>query len=297
MYGTREPFDYSMCPRCGTLHLLNPPIAWGRYYPDDSYYSMQLNGFQDVSTTSLRRLAFVEFLLRMPRIPSGGYSLRRTPQWARWFRGLGLRRDSLILDVGCGAGRLLHLMAADGFTRLRGVDPFVDASYSYRNGVKILRGEISDIEDRFDLVMFNHSFEHMDDPSEVLEIVGRIVKPGGAVLIRIPVADSWAFREYGADWIGLDAPRHQYIFTSTSLQLLAERRGYRIADVFFDSTGLQFWGSELYRQDSPLFPAGDLSHPADRFDAVQMNAFARRSMALNAQGEGDQAGFILRRPA
>jgi hypothetical protein len=106
----------------------------------------------------------------------------------------------------------------------------------------------------------------------------------------VPVAGTLAWRRYGADWVGLDAPRHQFVPTVRSMHLLADRAGLRVERVFFDSHALQFWGSERYRADLPLH-AGGAAPARGRALRDQHNA-ARR---LNRLGDGDSAGFVLRR--
>lgn len=55
--------------------------------------------------------------------------------------------------------------------------------------------------------MFHHSFEHIADPFETLCSVRRLLS-SGTCLIRIPIVDSWAWENYGVNWIQIDAPRH-----------------------------------------------------------------------------------------
>src|SRR5690606_13809129 len=114
--------------------------------------------------------------------------------------------------------------------------------------------------------------------------------------IRVPVADSWAWRHYGTDWVQLDAPRHLFLHTRRSLDLLAADAGLVVERVADDSGAFQFWGSEQYRRDIPLRdPRSYAVNPrASDFTAAQIREFRRRAADLNARGEGDQASFYLR---
>lgn len=145
--------------------------------------------------------------------------------------------------------------------------------------------------------MFNHSFEHMPDPAGVLRTARRHLTGGGAIMIRIPVADSLAWREYGTDWAALDAPRHLHVHTHESMRALAERTELRIARTFRDSYALQFWGSEQYRRDIPLNDPRSWAVDPQRavFTQAEIDEFERRSAELNRRGDGDSAGFVLRR--
>src|SRR5690606_13797018 len=164
-------------------------------------------------------------------------------------------------------------------------------------GLRLLRRGIEEMEGEaeFDLVMLHHSFEHMPDPAETLRHVHRLLKPGRAALVRIPVADSWAWRHYGADWVQLDAPRHLFLHTRRSIALLAARAGLEVERVVHDSTAFQFWGSEQYREGIPLRHARSYARnpSGSAFTAAEIREFEQRAAELNARGEGDQAAFYL----
>jgi hypothetical protein len=71
------------------------------------------------------------------------------------------------------------------------------------------------------------------------------------------------------------------------LRILGERAGLTLEAVEFDSTELQFTGSELYRRDRPL-TSGTTS-----FSRAEIRRFRARARALNAEGRGDQAAFYF----
>ncbi len=75
-----------------------------------------------------------------------------------------------------------------------------------------------------------------------------------------------------------------------SLQRLAEACALSIASVDFDSTGFQFWGSELYTRDIPLISA-DLGR---QFSSDQLSDFDRQANELNEARDGDQIVAILK---
>jgi hypothetical protein len=115
-------------------------------------------------------------------------------------------------------------------------------------------------------------------------------------VIRVPVADSWAWRAYGTDWVQLDAPRHLFLHTRQSIELLSKRAGLKVVRVFHDSYAFQFWGSEQYRRGIPLRdPRSYGEDPqTDLFTATEIAEFERRSVKLNREAAGDSAGFVLR---
>jgi SAM-dependent methyltransferase len=81
-----------------------------------------------------------------------------------------LSKNDKILDVGCGAGRLLFSLKENGFDKVLGIDPFLEDNIHYPNGLSILKKTIHELEDSgFHLIMLNDSFEHVSDPLETLE--------------------------------------------------------------------------------------------------------------------------------
>ena len=294
MFGTRDKFTYLECASCGCLELLNPPADLSRYYPRN-YYSMAKGNVDlwlryllcpSISRYWLGRVSPIGYLL--------GRNRRRLPV-LDWLERHGIRRGSQLLDVGSGAGGLLFFLRGLGFKRLVGVDPFMAADLRFPGGITILKRNLSDMTGSFDYVVFNHSFEHMERPLDVLKQVRALLAPDGRLIISTPIASSFAWREYGVDWVQLDAPRHLFIPSVEGLKMLAGQAGLRVTDVVYNSTEFQFWGSEQYRAGIPLTDKRSYRRsPHDSiFTPAQIAAFTQRADDLNRTGEGDTASFYL----
>lgn len=295
MFGLGDEFEYLECGACGCVQLLSPPEDLSRYYPAD-YYSFRARP-EGALVRRMKQVRLRHVFGR--RTLAGAVLVARygVPPDVAAVRRAGIGRDEAILDVGCGEGRLLRELQAAGFTKLTGVDPYLAADVEHPGGIRIWKRSLAEVEGRFDWVMLHHSFEHMPDPAETLGQLYRLLRPGGRALIRIPVADSYAWRTYGADWVQLDAPRHFFLHTRRSLRILAEAAGFVIESVECDSTDFQFWGSEQYRRGIPLQdPRSHAVDPrASGFRRAELRDFRRRAAALNRKGDGDQACFVLRR--
>jgi SAM-dependent methyltransferase len=292
MFGKRDPFTYFACAECGCVQLTDPPADLGAYYPSN-YYALAQPTTQQGFKSSLRAIrnrgsfaprGIMDRLLARA-VPGPGLNA------GQWMPKARASRTSRVLDVGCGAGLLLCDLAEAGFTSLRGVDLFIDDDIRYPNGVHIQRGTIHDVSGEFDLIMMHHAFEHMPDPQAVLTAVASRLAQGGACLIRIPTASSWAWEHYRENWVQLDPPRHFFLHSVDSLSLLAQRAGLVVEDVVDDSTEFQFAGSELYRRDIPLTAL------ETTYSRAELRAYRRRAAVLNATRRGDQAAFYLRKPS
>lgn len=291
-FGWREEFDYHECAACGCIQIAAIPDDLARYYPADYYAHKPASVTANPRVSPLRRWRNRALLGRPVAFGSLLVRLTRPPGYFDWFTGLGLDLDSAILDVGCGTGSLLLRMRRAGFTRLSGADPFIPNDIDYGNGLKIYKAELDAAPGDQNLVMSNDSFEHMPEPLQALRSMRRLVRPDGAILIRMPVAGCHAWRKYGANWVGLDAPRHLHLHTTRSMSLLARQAGLRIERIFYDSDSQQVINSELYALDIPSTGSGAVAarmfSPRDR---AQIASFAR---FLNAARDGDSAGFVLR---
>jgi SAM-dependent methyltransferase len=297
MYDTSEVFPYFECSSCGTSTLASVPTDLGRYYPDD-YYSFGEQPQPVNSVTRLIKRVRTGILLHSTRLPPPIKDrLPRTPGWARWFEGLTVHMRSRILDVGSGEGDLLLKMAGDGFSHLDGADPFAHADVQLRDGVRIHKSLVDEMQGEFDIVMFNHSLEHVPDALASLVAAASKLAEDGRIIVRVPMVDSWAARSYGADWVQYDAPRHFTLFSRVGLVFIAQKAGLRVERIFYDSTAFQFWGSEQYRMGIPLRSDRSYREHPERspFTNTQIAEWERRAAKLNEAGQGDQAGFVLSR--
>ena len=308
--GLREEFDYFECSRCGCLQIGEVPPDLSPYYPDNYYsYLVDRPSLEHPSNglRSVRAKLIIKILSRhyfSHKNFFGAWVAKRSslagdyPYWVRHQKiDLGLHSNSNILDVGCGKGKLLLDLNLLGFSSLLGIDPFLEDDVIYQNGVRVLSKSIDELDGGFDLVMLHHSFEHMPDPLATLQKAYELIKPGHYLLLRIPLAGSYAWRKYGVNWSSLDAPRHLYLHTAESIQLLASQAGFEVAEVIHDSDGFAHWGSELYLRDIPLTdersPWGN--HKQNTFSEAQMAQFIELDEELNRSGEADCAAFYLRK--
>jgi SAM-dependent methyltransferase len=295
MFGLRDVFTYFQCSRCGCLQIAEIPSDMSRYYPP-AYYSFRL-ATRRVSGGPARRL-FRRLRDRYAALGRGAvgralYALAPN-RTLRLLSRLPLTLRSRILDVGCGAGTLLYTMRGAGFENLLGVDPYLARDVEYPNGLRVLKKTVHEAAGEWDLVMFHHSLEHVGDPLETMRSASRLLAPGGACLVRTPTVSSYAWEHYGVHWVQIDAPRHFFLHSRESLALLAEKAELRVVDVVYDSTRLQFRGSEQYLRDIPLKPL-DRKRRRSVFTRAELKAFSRLAEQMNREGRGDQAAFFLER--
>jgi SAM-dependent methyltransferase len=286
LLGTRDPFVYAECGQCLSVQLVDHPSDLGAYYPDH-YYSFQ-PGPRDGEEPRWTKKALAGFLVGCP-LPGAGVAaalLKESHPLGHWARISGARRSDAILDVGCGHGTLLRRMRRWGFTNLSGIDPGAREELRLP-GLTIRRAQLADIDAQFDLIMLHHVLEHVPDPAAMLRLAAGRLGPGGRILVRLPLAASYAARQYGGHWFALDPPRHLAIPSRRGFDHLVRRAGLTVRHHEFDGTALTFEMSELYRRDVPFIAVPDIEA---RVAASPFRALVRR---LNRTGEADTGVFVL----
>ncbi len=295
MMGSGDAFDYFQCPVCGCLQISDIPDNLSDYYAG-GYYSYRR--MKRLEHAPLRRWGDTHRvsagLGEKDFIGAFFNAIAKPLEYLPWVIDGGVDRNARVLDVGCGQGRLLLRMALGGFRHLTGLDPFVEQDIHYANGVTVLKQDMPTLAatgQQFDFIMLHHSLEHMPAQAEALHAAAQLMAPGGVILLRIPLSDSYAWEHYRENWVQLDAPRHLYLHSRRSVAILAKQCGLQIDKVIDDSSKFQFTGSELYRQGIALNTS-----KRDRkiFSKAQLRKFSQHAEQLNAEGHGDQAAFYLR---
>lgn len=295
MLGIRDEHLYFQCQSCGCLQITEIPTQLADYYPTN-YYS-----YVPPKTDTGLKSQLIQARDRYAASGKGlvGRLLQAVMPNAKLatLRSLNLTPESRILDVGCGAGLMLHALRDIGFHKTLGIDPFNTNTIRYPNGLVIEKRDIFSETGQWDLIMFNHSFEHLVEQQQTLQKAFTLLSPQGSVMLRVPTVSSYAWQHYGVNWAQLDAPRHLFLHSVESIKKLAEQTGFTVYDLRYDSNAFQFWGSEQYEQDIPLRAERSWAENPDKsmFSAAQIRNFEKRARELNALNQGDQAAFYLKK--
>jgi len=295
MFGYNDFFDYFECSRCGCLQISQVPKDMAKYYPSNYYSFQQLeNSMLDNIRIKMVRQRDIYALTGHGII---GLALQKIfpANHLDFLKKLNININTKILDVGCGSGNLLKVLGDIGFRRLYGVDPYIKEGIEYNNGIKILKNQIHELDDEFDIIMFNHSFEHISDPNETLKTVSKLLSKNGVCILRIPTVSSFAWKKYNVNWVQLDAPRHFFLYSLDSIILLASKSELILNGFFYDSTDFQFWGSEQYLKGIPLNSSNSYNQNPRKsmFSESDIKSFKLQARVLNANNQGDQVALYF----
>jgi SAM-dependent methyltransferase len=295
MFGFRDVFPYFECSVCGCLQLQEHPIDLSKYYPPYYYSYARIVLTPDISIKRSLWRTWINYALTGRGVAGLLMNtIKPAPMLYRLLKKHGINVNARVLDVGCGSGQFLITMYRAGFRHLLGIDPFLPDDIFYSDELHLHKKELHDVKGEFDLITLNHTFEHMEEPLSVLCSLHSLLSNRGLVIIRIPVL-GFAWRYYGVNWVQMDPPRHFYLHTARSFEMIAQKAGFQLADTIYDSNEFQFCGSEQYARNIPLLDAAtSWSTPTASVTAKKdIKRFTMKADELNRRMDGDQASFYL----
>jgi 2-polyprenyl-3-methyl-5-hydroxy-6-metoxy-1,4-benzoquinol methylase len=155
----------------------------------------------------------------------------------------------LILDVGCGGGRLvkqLHdRLLLDGITTVPlGIEISNPLAEVAGKVLRSLGGDVihaSAIEGAaqcspgsFDVVVMRSFLEHERRPLELLHNLRQALKQDGVIIIKVPNFACWNRVLRGSKWCGFRYPDHVNYFTPETMRILAKEAGYSMESGLLD---------------------------------------------------------------
>ena len=289
-FGTREEFEYIECHACGCLQIKEYPEDISKHYPENYGSFVGKKEFnQSVFISKIRNIKLRHALNYKKSILGIILNSLIKPGFEQKLAPAKINENSSILDIGSGEGMLLLNLRGKGFKNITGSDIFIKNDIVYDQHLRILKKSLFDFNEKFDLVMLNHSLEHMPDQDKVFQKLRTLVKPGGMVIIRIPIKTDFIWELYGTDWVQIDAPRHYYLHTLKSIQIIAQRNNFKPGKPLFESGIFQFYGSEQNRKNMPL--RSELSYyenpSKSMFTEKEIKQFKDKASELNKNEQGD----------
>ncbi len=141
------------------------------------------------------------------------------------------RPGACLLDVGCGNGLYLELARQAGW-QVKGVDFDTQAVASAQTrGLDVRVGGLEQVQDlagSFDRLTCSHVIEHVHEPRKWLQSMHAMLRPGGSLWLQTPNVDALGHKRFGADWLGLDPPRHLTLMNPRTLRNLLEESGFSV---------------------------------------------------------------------
>lgn len=209
-------FQLVKCANCGLVYM-NPrptPDELSSLYPDEyDQYTVAVSDEPSRWTYFDRR-----------------YGLRK-----RCRSILRHKRQGRLLDIGCATGDFLDEMRHYPGWEVHGIELSKYASEYARSRLQLTvkTGTLDTVdypEHSFDVITLWNVLEHLPDPLDTFKKVHRLLKTGGLLVFNTPNLDSLDARIFGPYWIGYELPRHLFIFSRYTLNLLVKKSGFSIVE-------------------------------------------------------------------
>lgn len=159
-----------------------------------------------------------------------------------FFQGV-LQSEDIILDVGCGNG--INTLKSARFVRsVVGFDLDLNEikkakAFSKTRDFKNTDFIVSDaetsppfIEDTFDNILLIDVLEHLENRTELLKSLSRLLKRGGKLILSIPNNDTrWKRTKRNAGLSSFSASDHKIEYDQTSLTEELSNSGWKILEI------------------------------------------------------------------
>lgn len=138
-----------------------------------------------------------------------------------------------LLDVGAGNGYFVHLARSEFGMNAEGLEiSAAEADFARDTfGVELLRGDLSVVRDRYDVITSFNVLEHVKQPTGLLEQMSERLAPGGLIVVTTPNPSCIHRRLRGLNkWNMVCPPHHINLFTRAGLQEMLSRQGFDVLE-------------------------------------------------------------------
>jgi SAM-dependent methyltransferase len=179
-------------------------------------------------------------------------------------RKVPLPAEPRILEIGCGTGHNLPMLARFGRVDAVEIDPIARAIASSRLGHAVHDAPLPHLagvpQRAYDLVALLDVLEHVEADREALVSIAARLRPGGRILLTVP-AHPWMWSSHD------DANHHKRRYTRKTLRAVIAEAGLKL--------------DELTYFNSVLFPVAAMARVASRLARKEGSGDAMPPKAVN----------------
>ena len=176
--------------------------------------------------------------------------------WSNRFYAILVRRygqrGTRLLEIGSGLGHLVGQL--DGIFATSAVDVNHWALVQSKPVAPHTLLQVASAEDlpfadgSFGVVIIKHVVEHLPHPEKAIAELGRVIAPGGVLILATPNLASLSRPSKGENWIGYHDPTHISLKPPSEWLAMLKDAGFKLKRVFADG----FWDAPYV----PVLPKG-----------------------------------------
>jgi 2-polyprenyl-3-methyl-5-hydroxy-6-metoxy-1,4-benzoquinol methylase/ribosomal protein S27E len=220
---TKDSFAYLECEYCKTLYVSpRPPQEMvDSYYRDSASSKFWATTFYKETEIARRDKLF-----------------RPKAQLIKSIIAKNKIVPSTLLEVGAGYGTLCEELAAlNIFKEIFAMEPSIYLSeVCRRKGLSVIESTIEKMdikyEAKFDFAVSLELFEHLFSVDLFLEAVSKALRPEGYFIFSTLSGTGWDILVLREHSNSISPPHHINFLNPRSVELLAERNGWRVVDLF-----------------------------------------------------------------
>ncbi|CAM1334351.1 class I SAM-dependent methyltransferase [Tenacibaculum aestuariivivum] len=139
--------------------------------------------------------------------------------------------EKTILDIGAGTGDFLKICKKDNWI-INGIEPSDKArDFASKKNI-ILKKDVTEYNGKlFDVISLWHVLEHIPNLLEYIDILKKLLKPNGVLIIAVPNYKSYDAKYYKEFWAAFDVPRHLWHFSKTSITKLFANSNMNVSKI------------------------------------------------------------------
>lgn len=243
---------------CNKCKATTPNIDFKKFNP--SFYHSDQNKIKHVRSTVMQSLKYRSSLFGIERL-----------NYIKEFTNL--KKNSKLLDFGCGYGAFIDAVKKDKFFQACGLD-FDQDSLNFcksRNLDVIAYDHFLKSKEKYDIITFFDVVEHLDDPLNHLNLIANKLKKSGYFLFYTPNLNSLSSMIMGPEHNMFSPFDHLCFYQEESFQYLSKKLKMKIINI--DYHGLDF-------KDFFLFYYKDKKTNNLNKELKKMNSFLNLSQAF-----------------
>jgi SAM-dependent methyltransferase len=151
------------------------------------------------------------------------------------------KRGGRLLEIGSGMGHLVGQLEDTFETYGMDVNHWaVEQSKAVVEKSALQTASAEELpfaDNSFDVVIIKHIVEHLPNPEKAIAEIGRVIAPGGVLILSTPNLDSLLKLWKGDSWIGYQDPTHISLHPPVTWLGWIKNSGFSLLRVFADG----FW--------------------------------------------------------
>jgi 2-polyprenyl-3-methyl-5-hydroxy-6-metoxy-1,4-benzoquinol methylase len=267
--GLEARFDVVRCRQCGFV-FTNPrptPATISCFYPDSARYYQPKASRLKAGIWSRER--WKKALQQSVLSRRFGYELRRLPflidflpgmLWRKKLRLAHLPRlvpGGRLLDIGCAWGGYLWRMQELGW-EVHGIELNAEAARYAREELGLANvhcGSFADLDfpdGSFDVVHMSMVLEHLHDPVEALDKIGKLLRRDGQFILSVPDISGVEARFFKDKCYTLQVPQHLSHFSPQTVTRFLRQAGFVVEEILHQRAKKDFLQSAEYLENKAL---------------------------------------------